>query len=134
MIKPTKAEATAVSIARIQRLCKLRLVRRDCLIPVGVSRNEVQRSDRIYRRRSTVKDGLDPPGGASSAVVVVNVCMGQSRHFDRAPLTLDLPPTPDILSANRHVGIVPLAEANRESSHSPTRWSRRASQARIMAS
>jgi hypothetical protein len=36
--------------------------------------------------------------------------MGQSLHFDRAPLTSGLPPTPDILSARRHVSNVPKAE------------------------
>jgi hypothetical protein len=36
--------------------------------------------------------------------------LGQSRHFDRAPLTSGLPPTPEILSARRHVSNVPKAE------------------------
>ena len=33
--------------------------------------------------------------------------LGQSRHFDRTPMTSGLPPTPDILSAGRHVSNVP---------------------------
>jgi hypothetical protein len=33
--------------------------------------------------------------------------VGQSRHFDRAPLTSGLLPTSDILSARRHVANVP---------------------------
>jgi hypothetical protein len=36
--------------------------------------------------------------------------LGQSRHFDRAPLASALPPTPDILSARRHVSKVPKGD------------------------
>src|ERR1700726_4884920 len=36
--------------------------------------------------------------------------LGQSRHFDRAPLTSALPRLADILRVNRHVSKVPQAD------------------------
>jgi hypothetical protein len=38
---------------------------------------------------------------------------GQSRHFDRVPVTSGLPPTADILRGRRHVSNVPRAEVAR---------------------
>ena len=37
--------------------------------------------------------------------------MGQTRQFDDAPITSDLPPSTDIATAGRHFSNVPGAEA-----------------------
>jgi hypothetical protein len=39
--------------------------------------------------------------------------MGQSRHFDRAPLTSGLPRSTDIVSTGRHVSKVPTGDIAR---------------------
>jgi hypothetical protein len=43
--------------------------------------------------------------------------MGQSRHFDRTPLTSGLPRLADILWVSRHVSKVPISEVRACSAH-----------------
>jgi hypothetical protein len=68
---------------------------------------------------SLAADWQDPNQGSPHCKISIRpmTAPGQSRHFDRSPLTSGLPPETDILKAGRHVSKVPTTELTKLFDH-----------------